>query len=66
MSEEELYRLLSTVRWARKATYRDGVAAVATAKGTLNFGGGAKDAGGRVADALLYPDSEHGRRIRGL
>ncbi|WP_007023555.1 hypothetical protein [Saccharomonospora iraqiensis] len=38
---------------------------IATAKGTLNFGGGAKDAGGRVADALLYPDSEHGRRIRG-
>jgi hypothetical protein len=65
LSEEELFALLEPVRWEREAAYWDGVAASANASGVLNFGGGAKDSGGRVADALLYPDSEHGRRIRG-
>jgi hypothetical protein len=65
LSEDDLFALLDSVRWEREATYWDGVAASANAQGTLNFGGGAKDSGGRVADALLYPDSEHGRKIRG-
>ncbi|MDX3384474.1 DNA sulfur modification protein DndB [Streptomyces niveiscabiei] len=65
LSEEELFALLEPVRWEREAAYWDGVAASANASGVLNFGGGAKDSGGRVADALLHPDSEHGRRIRG-
>ncbi|MEX3107103.1 MULTISPECIES: DNA sulfur modification protein DndB [unclassified Streptomyces] len=65
LSEEELFALLEPVHWEREAAYWDGVAASANASGVLNFGGGAKDSGGRVADALLYPDSKHGRRIRG-
>ncbi|MFJ2031683.1 DNA sulfur modification protein DndB [Streptosporangium sp. NPDC087985] len=65
LSEEELAELLDSVRWEREARYWDGVAASANAQGTLNFGGGAKDSGGRVADALLHPDTEHGRKIRG-
>ncbi|GAB3109951.1 hypothetical protein GCM10027160_09580 [Streptomyces calidiresistens] len=66
LTEEELFALLEPVRWERKAAYWDGVAATANAVGVLNFGGGAKDSGGRVADALLHPDTEYGRRIRGL
>ncbi|GAA2439113.1 DNA sulfur modification protein DndB [Streptomyces mauvecolor] len=65
LSQDELAQLLQPVRFEREARYWDGVAASANASGTLNFGGGAKDAGGRVADALLHPDSEYGRRIRG-
>ncbi|WP_338702295.1 DNA sulfur modification protein DndB [Streptomyces sp. Q6] len=65
LSADELLRLLDSVRFERDARYWDGVAASANAAGTLNFGGGAKDAGGRVADALLRPDSEYGRKIRG-
>lgn len=65
LSEEELFRLLDSVRWEREARYWDGVAASANANGVLNFGGGAKDTGGRVADALLHPETEFGRKIRG-
>ncbi|MEU7451235.1 DNA sulfur modification protein DndB [Streptosporangium roseum] len=65
LSQDELVELLDSVRWEREARYWDGVAASANAQGTLNFGGGAKDSGGRVADALLHPDTEHGRKIRG-
>ncbi|WP_326702579.1 hypothetical protein [Streptomyces cyaneofuscatus] len=35
------------------------------ASGQLNFSGGVKDSGGRVPDAILYPGTEAGRRIRG-
>ncbi|MEU3018889.1 DNA sulfur modification protein DndB [Nocardiopsis sp. NPDC007018] len=65
ISGEELLQLLEPVRWEREARYWDGVAASANASGMLNFGGGAKDSGGRVADALLHPDTEYGRKIRG-
>ncbi|SFT97375.1 DNA-sulfur modification-associated [Actinopolyspora lacussalsi subsp. righensis] len=65
LTEDELLQLLSTVRWEREASYWHGVAASANAKGTLNFAGGAKDAGGRVADAIVHPESQYGRRIRG-
>jgi hypothetical protein len=65
LTETDLSDLLVGVRWEREARYWDGVAASANAAGVLNFGGGAKDSGGRVADAILYPDTESGRKIRG-
>ncbi|MFD7709727.1 DNA sulfur modification protein DndB [Streptomyces sp. NPDC059786] len=65
LDAEGLDRLLADVRWEREAAYWDGVAAKAGASGRLNFSGGVKDSGGRVADALLYPATEAGRRIRG-
>ncbi|MGV9763591.1 DNA sulfur modification protein DndB [Micromonospora tulbaghiae] len=65
LTDTELLNLLSSIRWEREARYWDGIAASANAAGVLNFGGGAKDSGGRVADAILYPDTESGRKIRG-
>ena len=65
LTDADLMNLLSGIRWERDARYWDGVAASANAAGILNFGGGAKDSGGRVADAILYPDTESGRKIRG-
>lgn len=65
LTVDELTELLESVHWEREARYWDGVAASANASGVLNFGGGAKDSGGRVADALLHPDTEYGRKIRG-
>ncbi|MGC4945448.1 DNA sulfur modification protein DndB [Streptomyces sp. DT224] len=65
MSGDALDRLLGDIHWEREARYWDGVAAKAGAAGRLNFSGGVKDSGGRVADALLYPGTEAGRRIRG-
>jgi hypothetical protein len=65
LTESLLIDLLSGIRWEREARYWDGIAASANAAGRLNFGGGAKDSGGRVADAILYPDTESGRKIRG-
>jgi hypothetical protein len=62
---DELFGLLADVCWEREARYWDGIAARANASGALNFGGGAKDAGGRVAEAILYPDTQSGRQIRG-
>ncbi|MFF7837468.1 DNA sulfur modification protein DndB [Streptomyces ossamyceticus] len=66
LSAEGLERLLSDIRWEREAAYWDGIAAKAGASGRLNFSGGVKDSGGRVADAILYPATETGRRIRGM
>ncbi|MFJ3086031.1 DNA sulfur modification protein DndB [Streptomyces sp. NPDC086838] len=65
MGGDALERLLGGIHWEREARYWDGVAAKAGASGRLNFSGGVKDSGGRVADALLYPGTEAGRRIRG-
>ncbi|MFH9684852.1 DNA sulfur modification protein DndB [Streptomyces sp. NPDC017413] len=65
LGADQLNRLLSDIRWERDARYWDGVAAKAGASGRLNFSGGVKDSGGRVADAILYPATETGRRIRG-
>ena len=65
LTEVGLLDLLSDIRWERDARYWDGIAASANAAGVLNFGGGAKDSGGRVAEAILYPDTESGRKIRG-
>ncbi|MFE9923446.1 DNA sulfur modification protein DndB [Streptomyces sp. NPDC005774] len=63
---EDLVRLLDDIHWEREAKYWDGVAAKAGTSGRLNFSGGVKDSGGRVADAILYPATEAGRRIRGF
>ncbi|MEV0611084.1 DNA sulfur modification protein DndB [Polymorphospora rubra] len=65
LTDTDLLDLLSGIRWEREARYWDGIAASANSTGVLNFGGGAKDSGGRVADAILYPDTESGRKIRG-
>jgi hypothetical protein len=66
ISTEELDQMLAGIRWERQAAYWDGVAAKTGSSGRLNFSGGVKDSGGRVADAILYPATENGRRIRGL
>jgi hypothetical protein len=66
ISTEELDQMLAGIRWERQAAYWDGVAAKTGTSGRLNFSGGVKDSGGRVADAILYPATENGRRIRGL
>ncbi|MEV8087219.1 DNA sulfur modification protein DndB [Streptomyces nigra] len=63
---DDLVRLLDGVHWEREAKYWDGVAAKSGTSGRLNFSGGVKDSGGRVAEAILYPATEAGRRIRGL
>lgn len=63
---DDLIRLLDDIRWEREARYWDGVAAKTGTSGRLNFSGGVKDSGGRVAEAILYPATEAGRRIRGL
>ncbi|MGW5122510.1 DNA sulfur modification protein DndB [Streptomyces sp. NPDC004069] len=63
---DDLVRLLDGVHWEREAKYWDGVAAKTGTSGRLNFSGGVKDSGGRVAEAILYPATEAGRRIRGL
>lgn len=46
--------------------YWDGVCASVGFTGQLNFSGGVKDSAGRVAGALLDPNSESGRKIRGV
>ncbi|MFZ3500363.1 hypothetical protein ACODT5_45335 [Streptomyces sp. 5.8] len=66
MTADELRRLPADIRWEREPMYWDGVAAKTGTTGRLNFSGGVKDSGGRVADAILYPATEAGRRIRGL
>ncbi|MGW4765267.1 DNA sulfur modification protein DndB [Streptomyces pseudogriseolus] len=63
---DDLVRLLGDIRWEREAKYWDGVAAKTGTSGRLNFSGGVKDSGGRVAEAILYPATEAGRRIRGF
>ncbi|MFD7729690.1 hypothetical protein ACFV6F_04800 [Kitasatospora phosalacinea] len=65
LTEDQLTDLLDSVRWERDARFWDGIAASASASGVLIFGGGAKDAGGRVADALLHPDTEYGLKVSG-
>ncbi|MGW1898992.1 DNA sulfur modification protein DndB [Streptomyces hirsutus] len=62
---EDLVRLLDDIKWEREPKYWDGVAAKTGTSGRLNFSGGVKDSGGRVADAILYPATEAGRKIRG-
>ncbi|MFF3842870.1 DNA sulfur modification protein DndB [Streptomyces sp. NPDC001930] len=66
LGADDLGRLFAGIRWERDAAYWDGIAAKAGVSGRLNFSGGVKDSGGRVADAILYPATEAGRRIRGL
>ncbi|WP_166028500.1 DNA sulfur modification protein DndB [Streptomyces chilikensis] len=62
---ETVERLLADVRWEREPAYWEGVCATVGATGRLNFSGGVKDSGGRVAGALLNPHTDLGRKIRG-
>lgn len=65
LSRDELLGLLSDICWDREPKYWEGVAAKRTARGTLSFAGGAKDSGHRVCDAILNPETENGKMIRG-
>jgi hypothetical protein len=70
MTKGELLQVLRSVRWAREPQFWEGVAAKrATTRegelGALSFAGGIKDSAHRVYLALLSPDSELGKRIRG-
>ncbi|MFI6575418.1 DNA sulfur modification protein DndB [Nocardiopsis sp. NPDC050513] len=58
--------LLTGIKWERKASYWDGIAGRATGSDDgISFAGGVKDSGGRVADAILYPHTIPGKKIRG-
>lgn len=57
--------LLKDVKWQREASYWSGVAAKPNAKGGLNWGGGARDSGHKVYEALSNPTSEVGKQVRG-
>lgn len=65
LTSDQLHSLLRQVHWERDGKYWEGVAAKRTAKGGLSFAGGAKDSGHRVCDAILNPNSDIGKRIRG-
>lgn len=66
ISQEKFLELLADIQWERKATYWDGIAGKGTGNGdAISFAGGVKDSGGRVADAILYPNTQSGRKIRG-
>lgn len=65
LTSDQLNTLLHQVQWDREEKYWEGVAAKRTASGGLSFAGGVKDSGHRVCDAILNPDSELGKRIRG-
>jgi hypothetical protein len=66
ISPDKFRELLTDIRWERKASYWDGIAGRATGNGDgISFAGGVKDSGGRVADAILYPHTQAGRKIRG-
>ncbi|MFD7032442.1 DNA sulfur modification protein DndB [Streptomyces sp. NPDC059917] len=57
---------LSDVRWERSARFWGGIAATERSDGKVTWGGGAKDSGYKVFEALTRPDSGAGRKIRGL
>lgn len=65
LTAAEFKSLLADIRWEREARYWEGVVAKRLTNGTLSFGGGAKDSGSKVCDAILNPDSPAGRKIRG-
>jgi hypothetical protein len=65
ITSHQFRELLADIKWDRKATYWDGIAGKATGKEDgISFAGGVKDSGGRVAEAILYPDTQMGRKIR--
>lgn len=65
LSRHEFLGLLDDVIWERRPDIWDGIAGRRTTTGSITFGGGAKDSGGKVAEALLDPNSEAGKQIRG-
>ncbi|MFF2922534.1 DNA sulfur modification protein DndB [Streptomyces celluloflavus] len=70
ITEEALMGMVTSVKWDRAAQYWDGVGGKALVNEGqvtgVSFAGGAKDSGGRVAEAILYPSTELGRKIRGV
>lgn len=62
----DVMRLLSTVRWDRDARFWGGVSATVKSDGKVTWGGGAKDSGYKVYEALIKPDTDVGRKIRGI
>ncbi|WP_331731922.1 MULTISPECIES: DNA sulfur modification protein DndB [Streptomyces] len=70
ITEETLMNMVTSVKWDRSAQYWDGVGGKALVNEGqvtgVSFAGGAKDSGGRVAEAILYPSTELGRKIRGV
>jgi hypothetical protein len=66
ITPDKFRELLTDIKWDRKASYWDGIAGRATGSDDgISFAGGVKDSGGRVADAILYPHTQPGRKIRG-
>ncbi|MBQ1008025.1 hypothetical protein KBY91_31955 [Streptomyces sp. RK23] len=70
ITAEALMSMVTSVKWDRSAQYWDGVGGKALVNEGqvtgVSFAGGAKDSGGRVAEAILYPSTELGRKIRGI
>ncbi|MFG2457035.1 DNA sulfur modification protein DndB [Streptomyces sp. NPDC048523] len=70
ITAEALMGMVTSVKWDRSAQYWDGVGGKALVNEGqvtgVSFAGGAKDSGGRVAEAILYPSTELGRKIRGI
>ncbi|WP_176710345.1 DNA sulfur modification protein DndB [Streptomyces sp. Wb2n-11] len=70
ITAEALMDMVTSVKWDRSAQYWDGVGGKALVNEGqvtgVSFAGGAKDSGGRVAEAILYPSTELGRKIRGI
>lgn len=66
LTRHEFLELLDSVVWERRADVWDGIAGRRTTSGGITFGGGAKDSGSKVAEAVLHPRGEAGRQIRGL
>lgn len=70
ITEDVLMGMVTSVKWDRSAQYWDGVGGKALVNEGqvtgVSFAGGAKDSGGRVAEAILYPSTELGRKIRGI
>ncbi|MGQ4423274.1 DNA sulfur modification protein DndB [Streptomyces violaceoruber] len=70
ITAEALMDMVRSVKWDRSAQYWDGVGGKALVNEGqvtgVSFAGGAKDSGGRVAEAILYPSTELGRKIRGI
>ncbi|WP_087099446.1 DNA sulfur modification protein DndB [Nocardiopsis sp. JB363] len=66
VTPETFRDLLVGIKWERRASYWGGISgrAVGVDDG-ISFAGGVKDSGGRVADAILYPHTIPGKKIRG-
>ncbi|MEU7724561.1 DNA sulfur modification protein DndB [Streptomyces sp. NPDC040724] len=71
LSDHQIFgELLSGIQWERSARFWDGVGGKASPTLSdplaVSFAGGIKDSAGRVAEAVLNPYTEAGKKIRGL